>query len=183
MIRKLSFEEILKNRKTKDQFKQSKHFPISIMLYNIRSMYNVGTFFRTCDAANVSELILTGFTPHPPRIEIEKTALGATDSVNWIYEKNIFEAIKMQKNKGEKIIAVELTNISRQYNSLKKEDYPLCLIFGNELTGIDDSVLECCDDAIEIPMYGIKHSLNVGVCGGIAIFEAVNTILKNYGNL
>ena len=173
MIKKLLYEEILKNRKTVEQFKQNIHFPISIMLHNIRSLYNVGTLFRTCDAANINELILTGFTPHPPRLEIEKTALGATNSVIWSYEKNIFDAIQKQKNKGEKIIAVELTNNGRQYNSLAKNDCPMCLIFGNELTGIDDDVLECCDDAIEIPMYGVKHSLNVGVCAGIVIFEAI----------
>jgi len=173
MIKKLSYEDIIKNRKTAEQFKQSTHFPVSVILNNIRSMYNVGTFFRTCDAANVSELILTGWTPYPPRNEIEKTALGATNSVLWRYEKNIFVAIKKQKNKGEKIFAVELTHNGRQYNSLTNSDFPLCLIFGNELTGIEDNVLEYCDESIEIPMYGIKHSLNVGICGGIVIFEAI----------
>lgn len=172
MIKKLSYEEILKNRKTIEQFKENIHFPISVILYNIRSMYNVGTFFRTCDAANINELILTGFTPHPPRNEIEKTALGATNSVNWRYEKNIFEAINKQKETN-KVIAVELTQNGKKYDALIENDFPLCLVFGNELTGIDDNVLECCDDAIEIPMYGVKHSLNVGVCGGIVIFEAI----------
>jgi len=175
MIKKLSYEDIIKNRKTVEQFKQNTHFPISIILNNIRSMYNVGTFFRTCDAANISELILTGWTPYPPRNEIEKTALGSTNSVLWRYEKNIFNAIKEQKNKGEKIFAVELTYNGRQYNSLTNNDFPLCLIFGNELIGIEDNVLEYCDEAIEIPMYGIKHSLNVGICGGIVIFEAIKS--------
>jgi len=174
MITKLTYDEIIKNRKTITQFKENKHLPISVILYNVRSMYNVGTFFRTCDAANINELILTGFTPYPPRNEIDKTALGATDSVIWQYNKNVFDAINEQKKTNKsKIIAVELTNKSRQYSSLNKDDYPLCLVFGNELTGIDDNVLEYCDDAIEIPMYGVKHSLNVGVCGGIVIFEAV----------
>ena len=172
MMKKLSYTEILKSRKTIEQFKKNMHYPISVILHNIRSMYNVGTFFRTCDAANINELILTGFTPYPPRNEIEKTALGATDSVAWRYEKNIFDAINKQKLTS-KVVAVELTQGGRQYTSLNSDDYPLCLVFGNELTGIDDNVLECCDDAIEIPMYGVKHSLNVGVCGGIVIFEAV----------
>ena len=173
MIKKLSYEEILKVRKTATQFKQNSHFPISVMLDNVRSMYNVGSIFRTCDAANVTELILTGYTPYPPRNEIEKTALGASESVNWKYEKNIFDAIKIRKDKGIKIIAVELTNKSRNYDTFTEADFPCCLVFGNELTGIDDCVLEACDDAVEIPMYGIKHSLNVGVCVGIAIFEAI----------
>jgi len=179
MIRKLSYEDIINNRKTADQFKQNVHFPVSVMLNNIRSMYNVGTFFRTCDAANISELILTGWTPYPPRSEIEKTALGATESVLWRYEKNIFDAIKKQRDKGDKIIAVELTHNGRQYDFLTDDDYPLCLILGNELTGIDDNVLECCDDAIEVPMYGLKHSLNVGICGGIVIFEAIKNCKTN----
>ena len=178
MIRKLLYEEIIKNRKTSEQFKSSFHFPISVILHNVRSMYNVGTFFRTCDSANISELILTGYTPFPPRLEIEKTALGATNSVCWRYEKNIFEEIKNQKEQKKKIIAVELTNNGRQYNSLSEDDFPMCLIFGNELTGIEDNVLEYCDDAIEVPMYGVKHSLNVGVCGGIVIYEAVG-VTKN----
>ena len=180
MIRKLLYDEIIKIRKTPNQFRESVHFPISVMLYNIRSMYNVGTFFRTCDAANVNELILTGFTPYPPRSEINKTALGATDSVIWRYEKSIFDAIKKQKNKNEKIIAVELTNKSKEYNLFTKSDYPMCLIFGNELTGIDDNILECCDDAVEISMYGVKHSLNVGVCGGIVIYEAINKFKNGF---
>lgn len=173
MIRKLNYEEILKIRKTTTQFKQSSHFPVSVMLNNIRSMYNVGSIFRTCDAANINELILTGYTPYPPRSEIEKTALGASESVNWKYEHNIFDAIQVQKDKGEKIIAVELTNESIGYDTFTLSDFPCCLVFGNELTGINDYVLELCNSAIEIPMYGIKHSLNVGVCAGITIFEAI----------
>jgi tRNA G18 (ribose-2'-O)-methylase SpoU len=174
MIRKLSYLEILDTRKTTEQFKESEHFPVSVMLNNVRSMYNVGSIFRTCDAANVKELILTGYTPYPPRIEIEKTALGASDSVTWRYDKNIIDAIKTQKEKCEKIIAVELTNNSRQYNALTKSDFPCCFVFGNELMGIDDYVLELCDDAIALPMHGVKHSLNVAVCAGIVIFEAIN---------
>jgi 23S rRNA (guanosine2251-2'-O)-methyltransferase len=119
------------------------------------------------------QLILCGFTPHPPRKEIEKTALGAVDTVPWVYQKSPLEAIEIMKSEGRKIIAVEITNKKRKYDSLRKEDFPLCLIMGNELTGLDNSILEKCDDAIEIPMFGVKHSLNVAVATGIALFEAV----------
>ncbi|MDR0927864.1 MAG: RNA methyltransferase [Ignavibacteria bacterium] len=179
MIRKLTYEELLQRRKTIDEYQATAKHPISIMLNNIRSMYNVGTIFRTCDSAAVSELILTGYTPYPPRIEIEKTALGAVDTVKWQYEKDILTAIAKQKADDKHIVAVELTNTARSYNSLTMSDFPLCLILGNELVGIDDDVLAECDDAIEIPMYGVKHSLNVGVAAGIAIYEAVKAIDTN----
>ena len=173
MLRKLKYDEILSERKTIEDFKLIEKHPITVILHNIRSMYNVGSFFRTCDSALIEELILTGYTPYPPRSEIDKTALGATKTVSWKYSKNILTEIQEQKAQGKKIFAVELTNKKRDYDSLEKEDYPLCLIFGNELSGLDDDVIENCDDSIEIPMYGVKHSLNVSVSGGISIYEAV----------
>lgn len=173
MIKKQTFEELLTLRKTTLQYKQTAHFPVSVLLNNIRSMYNVGSIFRTCDAANIQELILTGFTPSPPRKEIDKTALGATESVSWHYEPNITIALQKQKALKKQIIAVELTNKSKNYTMLSKITQPICLILGNELTGIDNEVLQHCDAAVEIPMLGVKHSLNVGVAAGIAIFEAI----------
>jgi len=176
-MRKLTHSEILDIRLSIDEAKETEKYPVSIMLSNIRSLYNVGSIFRTADSALISELILCGFTPHPPRKEIEKTALGAVDTVKWSYYENIFDAIEEQKQKGIKVIAVEITNNSRNYTSLKAEDYPLCLVMGNELVGLDNEVLGRCDDAIDIPMYGVKHSLNVSVATGIVAFEAVR-ILK-----
>jgi tRNA G18 (ribose-2'-O)-methylase SpoU len=172
-MRKLLHSEILAERKTANESLSSERHPVSVMLHNVRSLYNVGSVFRTCDSAMVAELILCGFTPYPPRKEIEKTALGAIESVPWRYEKNIMDAIDYVKTKGIKLVAVELTDSSRQYDSLLAEDYPLCLVLGNELTGIDNEVLYRCDDAIEIPMHGVKHSLNVSVAAGIAIYESV----------
>jgi len=177
MIKKLTFEELLYARKNIYDAKTAKKFPVSVILNNIRSLYNVGSIFRTCDSAFVNELILTGFTPFPPRKEIEKTALGATETVAWRYEKNIIDAIKFQKSKGEKIIAVEITNTKRSCFSLDAKDFPVCFVLGNELTGIDDYVLVECDDAIEIPMFGVKHSLNVSVAAGVVIYEAVRKLL------
>ena len=175
MIRKLKYQELLQERKTCEEAIKAEKYPISVILYNVRSIYNVGSIFRTCDSALVKELILTGYTPYPPRKEIDKTALGATKSVIWRYENSIFDAIKQQKEKGEKIFAVELTNTRKSCFSFinNSSDFPICLIFGNELTGIEDSILLECDDAIEIPMFGVKHSLNVGVAVGIAIYESI----------
>ncbi|MDQ1267043.1 MAG: rRNA (guanosine2251-2-O)-methyltransferase, partial [Bacteroidota bacterium] len=147
--------------------------PVSLMLHRVRSLYNVGSIFRTSDSALVKDLVLCEFTPHPPRKEIEKTALGAVDSVPWRYFKKTEDAIGTLKSEGNKIIAVEITDKKRRYDSLKIEEFPLCLVLGNELTGLDDEVLNLCDDAIEIPMHGVKHSLNVSVAAGIVVFEAV----------
>jgi 23S rRNA (guanosine2251-2'-O)-methyltransferase len=177
-MKKLSHSEILKERLTVEESLKTERHPISLMIVNVRSLYNVGSIFRTADSALVKELILCGYTPHPPRKEITKTALGATESVPWRYFKNASDAIDDIKSCGNKIIAVEITDSKRSYDTLKKEEFPLCLILGNELTGLDNKILQLCDDAIEIPMYGVKHSLNVSVAAGIVAFEAVR-ILKN----
>ena len=173
LMKKLLHNQILQERITLETAKSIKRHPISIMLYDIRSLYNVGSIFRTCDAALVEKIYITGFTPSPPRPEIDKTALGATDSVPWEYIKNAIKAIEKIKNDGYKVIALELTDKKRLYSSLDSNDYPCCIVLGNEITGIDDVILTLCDDAIEIPMFGVKHSLNVSVAAGIAIFEAV----------
>jgi tRNA G18 (ribose-2'-O)-methylase SpoU len=182
-IKKLSHEEILGERLTIEQSHDVKRHPLSLIVDDVRSLYNVGSIFRTCDAALVNELILCGFTPHPPRKEIEKTALGAVETVPWRYFKNIIDAVNELKDKGNKIFAVEITNSKREYDSLRLEDFPVCLIVGNELTGLDNKVIDICDGAIEIPMFGVKHSLNVSVAVGIVLFEAVrswrNFKLKN----
>jgi 23S rRNA (guanosine2251-2'-O)-methyltransferase len=181
MNRKLTHSEILSKRLSLEESKITERHPVSVILYNIRSLYNVGSLFRTCDSALVKELILTGYTPHPPRAEIEKTALGAVDTVPWRYDKSIFDSIEIEKSKGNKIIALEITNNKKIYDNLDINDFPMTLILGNELTGIDNDVIEKCDFAIEIPMFGVKHSLNVGVAGGIAIFESIKKyrVLKN----
>lgn len=172
-MKKLTYEAILAERISAEESLKSDRHPVSLMLHNIRSLYNVGSIFRTADSAMLSELILCGFTPHPPRKEIEKTALGAVDSVPWKYEKDIFKAIEDQKTKNVKVVALELTDKKRKYTTLENDDYPLCLVLGNELVGIEDEVIESCDDAVEIPMFGVKHSLNVSVSAGVAAYEAV----------
>ena len=172
-MKKLTHNEILNERLTEKEALDSQRHPIYVIAHNIRSLYNVGSLFRTCDSALVSGFVMTGFTPHPPRKEIEKTALGAVDSVPWSYEKEIFKAINSFKERNIKVFALELTNEKRQYDSLTQEEFPICIVAGNELTGLDDEVISQCDDAIEIPMFGVKHSLNVSVATGIAIYEAL----------
>jgi 23S rRNA (guanosine2251-2'-O)-methyltransferase len=174
-MKKLIHSEILAERLRPDEALAAGRHPVALLLYNVRSLYNVGSVFRTADSALVSELILVGFTPHPPRKEIEKTALGATETVPWKYFKTINEAIDYIRSKNIKLIALELTDKKRSYDSLETGDYPCCLVLGNELTGLDDDVIDACDDAVEIPMYGVKHSLNVSVAAGIAVYEAVRT--------
>ncbi len=178
ILKKHTHTELLKLRKSEEEIAKIERHPVSLMLHNVRSLYNVGSIFRTCDSGLANELILCGFTPHPPRNEIEKTALGAVDTVPWRYEKSIFKAMSAEKANGNNIVAVELTNNSRSYDSLPESDFPLSLILGNEITGIEDEILKECDMAVEIPMYGVKHSLNVSVAAGIVLFEAVRLWLN-----
>ncbi len=173
MNRKLRHDELLTQRLNNETALAAKRHPVSLLLHNIRSLYNVGSLFRTADAALAEKLYLCGYTPAPPRKEIEKTALGAVDSVPWEYEQSIKTMIRKIRSQNVKVLALELTNNSRSVYEIEKNDYPLCLVLGNEITGVDDDVLAECDGALEIPMYGVKHSLNVSVAGGIALFEAV----------
>lgn len=145
--------------------------PLYVVLNSIRSNYNVGSIFRTSDAAMIKKLYLCGYTPAPPKKEILKTALGATESVQWEYVKDPVEVIKDLKMQGVKISALEITSKSRKYYDVKKTDFPLCMIVGNEITGVTQELIDLCDFTLEIPQYGIKHSLNVAVAYGIAVFE------------
>jgi tRNA G18 (ribose-2'-O)-methylase SpoU len=143
---------------------------------NIRSIYNVGSIFRTSDAALIKKLYLTGYTPYPPRQEIEKVALGATEAVPWEYSKDPVEVINALKKKGVVIVPLEITSGSRNYTDIGKKDFPLCLILGNELTGVSNDIISRSDFSIEIPQYGFKHSMNVSVAYGIAVFELVRVL-------
>jgi tRNA G18 (ribose-2'-O)-methylase SpoU len=178
-LKKLSYNQIQNTRLDKETIKSAIRFPVAVLLANVRSLYNVGSIFRTCDSAMISELLLCGFTPYPPRAEIEKTALGAVDTVPWIYIPSVKDGINHAKESGYRVIALEITDNPRSYTSLNKEELPICLVLGNELTGVDNEVLELCDDSIEIEMYGMKHSLNVSVAAGIAIFETIKLCKTN----
>lgn len=170
-MRKLTYDEIAQKRLTPEQTATVHRVPVAALIDNVRSLYNVGSIFRTSDGAMIEKLVLTGFTPHPPRKEIEKTALGATKSVDWEYHKDAVEAVRQFKERGWNICCLELTDKSIPYYDIKPTDFPLCLVVGNEIVGVSHELIALCDQAIEIPMFGIKQSLNVAVAYGIAMYE------------
>jgi tRNA G18 (ribose-2'-O)-methylase SpoU len=170
-MKKLTHDQISQNRSTLDTLHLVNKLPVYVLLDSIRSNYNVGSIFRTSDGAMIEKLYLCGYTPHPPKKEILKTALGAIDSVTWEYVDDPKEVILKLKEQGVKICALELTESSFEYYKLEDSAFPICLVIGNEITGVSQSLLDLCDLSIEIPQYGIKQSLNVAVAYGIAIFE------------
>ncbi len=178
-MRKLTHEEVGKKRISIKESKTIKRNPIYVLCDNIRSIYNVGSIFRTSDAALIEKLYLTGYTPHPPRPEIEKVALGSTNSVPWEYVQNPADAVRELKSKGIQIAGLEIAENSRNYANLNKDDFPLCLILGNELSGVSNELMELSDFSIEIPQYGFKHSMNVAVAYGIALFEMLRVLGRN----
>ncbi|MBI3189427.1 MAG: RNA methyltransferase [Ignavibacteriales bacterium] len=175
-MRKLTHEEISKHRYSPDELKTIPRLPIYVLLDNIRSLYNVGSVFRTSDGARIEKLFLTGYTPFPPRKEIEKTALGATNTVPWEYHKDPIETIHPLKSQGIRVCTLEHTDKSIPYYSLTKEHFPLCLIVGNEITGVRKEIIAETDFSVDIPMFGMKQSLNAAVAYGIAVFEFVKIL-------
>ena len=170
MVQKLKLEEL--GRIDVETFKQSSKTPLVIVLDNVRSMHNVGAVFRTADAFLVEKILLCGITPQPPHREIHKAALGATESVDWAYFESVTEALQSIKSEGYRVVGVEQTTGSQmitEFDFAKSQKY--ALVLGNEVEGISDEVLPLCDDFLEIPQQGTKHSLNVSVCGGIVMWE------------
>lgn len=169
-MRKLSMEEL--NRVDIDSFKNQEKVPFIVVLDNVRSMHNVGSTFRTADGFAVEKVLLCGITGTPPHREIEKTALGATQSVDWAYHKDTFLAVEQLKKEGYTILAIE-----QAVDSIPLQDYSLecrkkyALIFGNEVHGVSDDVMQIVDGCIEIPQFGTKHSLNVSVTIGIVLWQ------------
>ena len=173
-MEKLSMEEL--NRKSVDEFKQSEKIPIVVVLDNIRSMHNVGSVFRTADAFLLHSIYLCGYTPQPPHRDIHKTALGATETVEWKYFDNAANALKVLRDAEYGIYAIEQARGSISLQQFKVEqDEKLAVIFGNEMSGVGDEVLKLCDGCIEIPQLGMKHSLNISVAAGIVLWELVRT--------
>ena len=173
MRQKLDFEEIFSNRPSLNELRKLPRKPIVALIENIRSMHNVGSIFRCSDGARIEELLLCGFTPTPPRPEIDKTALGSTASVPWQYIADPVDKISQLKKSGYKIYALEQTNDSIVYTKAEYH-FPLCFIAGNEVNGISDDLLNAADYSIEIPMLGIKHSLNVSVAYGIILYHMLS---------
>ena len=168
--KKLKLEEL--GRIDVETFKQTQKIPLVVVLDNVRSMHNVGAVFRTADAFLVKKIVLCGITPQPPHREIHKAALGATESVDWIYEKSISEALQNLKKQNYEIVGIEQTSNSElitDYSIDKTKNY--ALVLGNEVDGLSDEALPLYDTFLEIPQLGTKHSLNVSVCGGIVMWE------------
>ena len=182
-MRKLGHHEIAERRHSPQELQKMERFPIFVLLDDVRSLYNVGSIFRSADGARVTKLILTGFTPPPPRKEIEKTALGATATVPWEQVRDPLTAIASLKRNGVRICLVEQTDSSRPYDTLLAADLPLCLVVGNEINGIREEIVAVADLAIDIPMYGMKQSLNAAVAFGIAAFAAARVAARAGGPL
>ncbi|MBN2307032.1 TrmH family RNA methyltransferase [Candidatus Peregrinibacteria bacterium] len=142
---------------------------VYVLAHNIRSLHNVGSIFRTCDGAGVSKLYLTGYSGVPPRKEITKTALGADDSVAWEYYKDPVSVVERLKKDGVQIVSLEKSKKSKDISKFKP-DYPVCMIIGNEIDGVEKELQELSDAVVHIPMYGKKESLNVSVAFGIGIY-------------
>ncbi|MCU0417740.1 MAG: RNA methyltransferase [Cytophagaceae bacterium] len=171
-MRKLSLADL--QRHSIESFKDVPKLPLVVVLDNIRSMHNVGTFFRTGDAFAIEHLYLCGITAQPPHPEIHKTALGATEAVTWSHENDITVVLKKLKTEGYLILAIEQTDSStflQDYTFDVTKKY--AIIFGNEISGVQSSTLEHCDTAIEIPQFGTKHSFNVSVTFGIVLWDFV----------
>jgi 23S rRNA (guanosine2251-2'-O)-methyltransferase len=169
-MKKLKLDEL--NRKNVDEFKSSEKIPVRVILDDVRSMLNVGSVFRTCDAFRVEKLYLCGITGQPPHREIQKTALGATESMDWEYRETISSLIIDLKNEGYTIIGAEQTDHSVMLHDFKIEKTKkYVLIFGNEVEGISNDILDKLDFAVEIAQEGVKHSLNISVAAGIVIYR------------
>ena len=163
-------------RKSVNEFRQSEKLPIVVVLENVRSAYNVGSVFRTADAFLLQALYICGYTAYPPHKEIKKTALGAEETVSWSYFKKTEDAIKMLRSDGFKVFSVEQVMNSLPLHSVQLErNEKIALIFGNEVTGVEQSTIDLADASIEIPQLGMKHSLNIATAVGVVLWEFVRT--------
>jgi len=174
-MRKLLNEEL--GRLSKEDFSNTDKMEIVVVLDNIRSHLNVGSVFRTCDAFPVQKIFLCGITGIPPHRDIQKTALGATQTVEWKYFNTVLEAIEALKNEGYTIASVEQAENSLPLHHLNKIlDKPLALIFGNEVDGVNQQAVQQSDYCVEIPQFGTKHSINIAVCAGVVMWEAARCL-------
>jgi 23S rRNA (guanosine2251-2'-O)-methyltransferase len=165
-------------RKTVVEFKNAEKIPVVVVLDNIRSMHNVGSVFRTADAFLLEEICLCGYTARPPHRDIQKTALGATETVKWRYFSTALDVVAQLRKEGYRIFAVEQVE-----NSIPLQEFNfngrMALVFGNEVSGVGEGVLKLCDGSIEIPQLGMKHSLNISVAAGIVLWDLVSQRLRN----
>ena len=175
-MKKLKNSEL--NRIDVKSFKSIKKTPLIVVLDNIRSLNNIGSIFRTCDAFLVLKIYLCGITAKPPNRKINKTALGSTDSVEWEYFKSTIKLIEKLKSEGVKIWSIEQVERAQKLNYIEKIDSKLkhAIVFGNEIKGVDQKIIDISENTIEIDQYGTKHSLNVSVTAGIVIWKFYNSL-------
>ena len=172
-MRKLQNEEL--NRLDIESFKESDKLPVVVVLDNVRSMNNVGSAFRTSDAFAIESIALCGITAQPPHREIHKTALGATGSVDWQYYKSTTEACEVLRSQGYQIYAVEQAEGSTSLETFTPES-KVAIVFGNEVFGVEDEIIELADGCLEIPQFGTKHSLNISVSIGVVLWDLVSKL-------
>jgi len=169
-MRKLKLEEL--NRVSVEEFKEQEKLPVVLVLDNVRSLHNVGSAFRTADAFAISKIYLCGISGTPPHKEINKTALGATESVDWEHVTQTAELARQLKAEGYQLIAIEQADRSvslADFSPVPNQKY--ALVFGNEVFGVEDEVMQLADTVIEIPQFGTKHSLNISVAVGVVVWD------------
>lgn len=180
-MRKRSRTEL--GRKTVEEFRQAEKMPVIVVLENIRSAYNVGSVFRTADAFLVESIYIIGYSAKPPHKEIKKTALGAEETVNWKYFKTTAEAIAELRELGYTVWAVEQAVNSFPLHQLQEKGAgKLAVVFGNEVTGVEESTIRLCEGCVEIPQLGMKHSLNIATAAGVVLWEMVRSRFIVHGS-
>ena len=176
-MRKLKITEL--NRLSVDEFKRADKLPLVVVLDEVRSLHNIGSVFRTSDAFLVNGIYLCGITATPPHPEMHKTALGAEDTVDWIYRKHTLDAVKELHEQGYTVLAIEQVEGSTMLGDLQLDrGKKYAIVMGNEVKGVQQEVVDACDGCIEIPQYGTKHSLNVSVTTGIVLWEFANKLMS-----
>jgi tRNA G18 (ribose-2'-O)-methylase SpoU len=169
MNKKLKLEEL--NRLSVLEFKEVEKEPIIVLLDDVRSLNNIGSVFRTCDAMGIKKMYLCGITGQPPHREIRKTAIGASESVDWEHKKSALEILTKYRDLGYEIIAVEQTSNSQSLENYQLKNNKILLIFGNEITGVSQKLIDLCDLSLEIPQWGTKHSMNISVSVGMVLWN------------
>lgn len=176
MMRKIRTIEM--QRLTVEEYREAEKLPLKVVLDDVRSMYNIGSVFRTCDAFRVEEVCLCGICQTPPSTEIHKTALGAEESVSWRYFKTALEAVETLKKEGYKVLSVEQVEHSTKLQTfVPQHDIKYAVVLGNEVKGVHQEVVDASDGCLEIPQLGTKHSMNVSVTAGIIVYKFAEKLM------
>jgi tRNA G18 (ribose-2'-O)-methylase SpoU len=178
-MQKLSWSEI--RRPSPETLEEAPRHPIRVVAHNIRSIHNVGAFFRTSDAARIEHLYLAGYTGTPEHPDLHKTALGAQDTVPWSQHDDVHALLDRRREAGDTLAVLEITDTPTRPSALEADHFPLCLVLGNEVHGVDDAIVDRADLALELPQYGAKLSMNVSVAYGIAVYDLVRRARALFG--